>query len=219
MTQTDTDTAVSTKDHSDAKASPKAKTKPKQKETTRDTIESILFAFVLAFLALVLFFGVLGLPQARVARVETTLGGEPSPAAEAGIPIVASRDWHPGGHCSFADQGGLWPPHCVQETEGAALHPALSLPPETILISKGTDPYQDQYSAFADPAILQDLKHRGVQRLWIGGLAQDVCVKATALDAIQAGFEVALIPEATAPVTTEGGVAAVQEMRAAGVEI
>lgn len=157
------------------------------------------------------------LPVADGGPLAEVLNRWTAAAIAAGGMVVASRDWHPAQHCSFTEQGGPWPPHCVQATAGAAFHPALRLPPETILISKGTDPHQDQYSALSDPAVLENLKQRGIRRLWIGGLAQDVCVKATALDAKQAGFEVFLIQNATAPVTVEGGLTAMEEMRAAGV--
>lgn len=159
------------------------------------------------------------LPVADGGPLADVLNRWTTAAIAAGGIVVASRDWHPRQHCSFTEQGGPWPPHCVQETEGAAMHPALRLPPETILVSKGTDPHQDEYSALADTALAETLKQQGIRRLWIGGLAQDVCVKATALDAIKAGFEVFLIPEATAPVTVAGREVAIEEMRAAGVVV
>lgn len=140
-------------------------------------------------------------------------------AVAAGVPVYASRDWHPADHLSFEPQGGRWPPHCIQDTKGAAFHPQLRLPENAILVTKGTRFDKDQYSAFDDTGLASELRRRGVRRLWIGGLAEDVCVRATALGAREAGLEVCLIGAATRPVTPEGGQAAREEMAEAGVEI
>lgn len=143
-------------------------------------------------------------------------------AAEAmGIPVVASRDWHPEDHCSFTDQGGPWPRHCVRDTTGAAFHPDLALPPDTIVVSKGRHGDRDNYSAFDDTGLADRLHSLGVQRLWIGGLAQDVCVRATVLDACEAGFDTRLIGNATRPVDVSPGDGdrALEAMRAAGARI
>ena len=142
-------------------------------------------------------------------------------ARESGVPVVASRDWHPAGHCSFAEQGGPWPVHCVQDTEGAAFHPELELPDDALVISKGRSPERDNYSAFDDTGLADMLRERGVERVWVGGLAQDVCVRATVLDACDAGFETHLIADATRPVDVEpgDGERALEAMRAAGARI
>ncbi len=139
-------------------------------------------------------------------------------ARAAGVPVYASRDWHPANHLSFAPQGGPWPPHCVQDTDGATFHPCLELG-DAIIVTKGTRFDKDQYSAFDETGLAEELKRAGVRRVWIGGLAQDVCVKASAIDAAKAGFEVCLIPGASLPVTPEGGAEAVEEMRKAGVTV
>ncbi len=139
-------------------------------------------------------------------------------AREVGVPVYASRDWHPVTHPSFAPHGGPWPPHCVQDTEGAAFHAELDTN-GAMVVTKGTRFDKDQYSAFDETGLAEELKRRGVKRVWVGGLAQDVCVKATALDAAQAGFETHVLPEATLPVTPEGGAEALDEMRKAGVTI
>jgi len=135
--------------------------------------------------------------------------------------VVASRDWHPPGHVSFKEQGGDWPPHCLQKSEGAELHSSLMLPEQTLIVSKGEDPSRDQYSAFDDTGLAEKLKDRGIRRLWVGGLAQDVCVRATVLDALEAGFDVRLIKPATRAVNVrEGdGDRALQQMRDAGAVI
>lgn len=142
-------------------------------------------------------------------------------AREAGVPVVASRDWHPAGHCSFAEQGGPWPVHCVQDTEGAAFHPDLRLPADALVISKGQSPERDNYSAFDDTGLADMLRERGVERVRVGGLAQDVCVRATVLDACEAGFETHLIADATRAVDVEpgDGERALEAMRAAGARI
>ena len=117
-----------------------------------------------------------------------------------GLPVFASRDWHPAVTSHFQAYGGVWPPHCVQNTRGAEFHPQLSLPDSSIVVSKGMDPSEDAYSAFqaqtAEGETLADaLRERGVQRLFIGGLATDYCVKATTLDAVDAGFEVVVLED------------------------
>lgn len=140
-------------------------------------------------------------------------------AQQAGVPVVASRDWHPERHCSFQPQGGPWPPHCIQETEGAEFQPDLVLPDEAHLVSKGTFEAEDQYSALDGTGLGDWLRHQGVRRLWVGGLAQDVCVRATVLDALKEGFAVKLMREATRPVDAEGGRRALDEMLEAGAEL
>lgn len=140
-------------------------------------------------------------------------------AVEANIPVVASRDWHPEKHCSFAEQGGPWPRHCVQDTPGADFHPDLGLPADYHLVSKGEFEGQDQYSALDGTGLADWLRHQDVKRVWVGGLAQDVCVKATVLDACKAGFDVILMRDATRAVDADGGRRALDEMKAAGAEL
>jgi len=113
------------------------------------------------------------------------------------IPIFASRDWHPLHHISFRERGGPWPPHCVQNTPGAAFHPDLRLPPEAQIVSKGYDPDEDSYSAFGGTGLTEKLRSAGIKRLWIGGLTQDYCVRESSLDAIREGFEPHVIVEGT----------------------
>ena len=133
-------------------------------------------------------------------------------------PIYASRDWHPPGHISFRERGGDWPVHCVRDTEGAQFHPDLRLPGTARVISKGQDPDRDQYSALDRTGLAEELKERGIRRVWIGGLAEDVCVHATVLDALKAGLEVHLIENATRAVNAKpgDGERALREMRDAG---
>lgn len=132
------------------------------------------------------------------------------------VPIYASRDWHPRRHPSFVELGGLWPVHCVQDTPGASFHADLWLPTSAVVVTKGTRFDRDQNSAFDGTGLEADLHRWGVRRLWVGGLAQDVCVCATVLDARRHGFETVVIADATMPVTREGFDRAEQQMREAG---
>lgn len=140
-------------------------------------------------------------------------------ARRKGIPVYVSRDWHPAGHISFAARGGRWPDHCLQDTPGAGFHPALDLPEGAVKISKGVRFDKDQYSAFDDTGLAVRLRADGVRCIWVGGLAEDVCVEATVLDGCAAGFEVHVIQDAVRPITSEGGERARERMRAAGAFI
>lgn len=140
-------------------------------------------------------------------------------AARAGAPIYFSRDWHPEGHPSFREHGGQWPAHCVQDSPGAALHPCVRRPAGARLVTKGTRFDRDQYSAFDQTGLADALRREGVTRVFVAGLAQDVCVRASVLDAIEHGFETHLILAGTRPVTLEGGRTALDEMRRAGARI
>ncbi len=139
-------------------------------------------------------------------------------AGSAGVPVFASRDWHPPDHISFKDRGGPWPPHCIRDTFGAAFHPGLKLPADAEIISKAETSDADSYSAFGGTDLSERLHNAGIKRVWVGGLAQDYCVRATALDALKEGFEVHLILGATRPVNVkpDDGQRAVEEIRQAG---
>ncbi len=141
--------------------------------------------------------------------------------AAAGLPVFASRDWHPRDTKHFKDRGGPWPPHCVAGTEGAAFHPDLRLPPDAIVVSKGQDRNDDGYSAFeattADGrTVVEELRRRGVTDLYLGGLTTDYCVRATALDARKAGFRVIVLAGGIAGIDAEDSRRALEEIRAAG---
>lgn len=110
--------------------------------------------------------------------------------------IFATRDWHPPNHISFKAQGGSWPPHCVQDTEGAKFHPDLKLPSDAAIISKATDPRKEAYSGFDGTELADMLNKAGVKRLFVGGLATDYCVKNTVLDARKLGFPTVLLLDA-----------------------
>jgi len=135
------------------------------------------------------------------------------------VPIYASRDWHPLGHLSFKGCGGPWPPHCIQDSDGAKFHHDLALPSSTIIVTKGVRFDQDQNSAFDQTGLAVQLHKDGILRLWVAGLAEDVCMLATVLDACQEGFEVVLIEKGTRPITSESGEKARRQMQEAGARI
>lgn len=116
---------------------------------------------------------------------------------DVGAKIFATRDWHPSNHSSFKEYGGEWPPHCVQETEGAEFHPDLKLPQDTSVISVGVDPFLEGYSGFENSDLEHKLKQEGINRVFVCGLATDYCVKHTTLDALDKGFEAVLLMDAT----------------------
>lgn len=123
----------------------------------------------------------------------------------AALPVYASRDWHPPDHCSFTAQGGPWPVHCVAGSRGAAFAPALALPPDVPVISKATEPARDAYSAFDGTGLDERLRHDGVRRLFIGGLATDYCVRWSVHDALAEGYEVVVLRDAVRPVDVRPG--------------
>lgn len=151
---------------------------------------------------------------------------------ENGLPIFASRDWHPEDATHFNTNGGDWPPHCVWNTLGAEFHKKLALPYSTQMVYKGMGSNDGAYSAF-DGLILflnltnmrlewrnleQDLKFRQTKTLYVCGLATDYCVKATALDALKRGFKVYLLKDACRAVNLKptDGADAIKEMKVAG---
>lgn len=112
------------------------------------------------------------------------------------LSIFATRDWHPANHCSFEAQGGIWPPHCVQESEGAEYAPGLQLPEEVVIISTATDPNKEAYSGFDGTDLHDRLQALGVKRLFIGGLATDYCILSTVRDGLSLGYKVYLLEDA-----------------------
>lgn len=137
-----------------------------------------------------------------------------------GLPVVATRDWHPRDHCSFETQGGIWPPHCVRDSEGAAFADGLELPEDVIVISKATRSDADAYSGLDGTDLESQLRERGVKRLFVGGLATDYCVLATVTDGLKAGFEVVLLRDAVRAVGVQPAdeADALAAMRAAGAQ-
>ena len=147
-------------------------------------------------------------------------------SAAAGLPVYASRDWHPARTTHFTDYGGEWPVHCVQDSIGAQFHPRLRLPGNAIVVTKGADSEAPGYSAFegttADgDSLLADLRRRGVSHLFVGGLATDYCVRASVLDALAAGLKVTVLSDAIAGVDLQPGdsARALEEMRSRGAVV
>jgi len=122
-----------------------------------------------------------------------------------GLPVYATRDWHPERHCSFHAQGGPWPVHCVAGTPGAAFAAALTLPPGTTVISKATSQEQEAYSSFQGTDLDSRLRAAGIRRLFIGGLTTDYCVLNTVRDARHLGYEVFVLTDAIRAVEVQPG--------------
>jgi nicotinamidase/pyrazinamidase len=135
--------------------------------------------------------------------------------------VVATRDWHPPDHGSFAEQGGPWPVHCVAGTPGAELHHALDPTPIDIVIDKGQDPATEGYSGFEGTGLAELLRERGIDQITVTGLATDYCVKNTALDALREGFAVTVDSTATRGVEVEPGDSerALEAVREAGASV
>lgn len=156
---------------------------------------------------------------------------------------IATQDWHPAGHGSFAsshpgkepgdviDLDGveqiLWPDHCVQGEPGAEFHPQLQLEPLARIFQKGVDPRVDSYSAFFDNArrratgLADYLRERGVDEVHLMGLATDYCVKYSALDAVSLGFRTVVLKAGCRGIDLQPGdvAKAYEEMRRAGAEL
>lgn len=122
-----------------------------------------------------------------------------------GLRIFFTRDWHPPDHISFKSRGGPWPPHCVSGTEGAEFHPDLRVPGDAAIISKGILPGVEAYSGFQGTDLGERLRSASVTDVVLGGLATDYCVKATALDALAAGFRVSILEDCVRAVDAAPG--------------
>ncbi|CAI8982668.1 bifunctional nicotinamidase/pyrazinamidase [Pseudomonas serboccidentalis] len=154
--------------------------------------------------------------------------------------VVIAQDWHPTGHASFASshpgrkpydviqlpygEQTLWPQHCVQGTSGAEFHPKLDLPHAQLIIRKGCNPDIDSYSAFLEAdrrtttGLAGYLKERGIDTVYMVGLALDFCVMFSALDARAAGFNAFVVLDACRAIDMDGSLAAAMErMQTAGV--
>jgi nicotinamidase/pyrazinamidase len=134
---------------------------------------------------------------------------------------VATRDWHPADHGSFEEQGGPWPAHCVQDSEGAQLHPSLEQGRVDVVIDKGTDRETEGYSGFEGTTLGELLRERGIDEVTVVGLATDYCVKNTALDALRHDLEVTVDREAVRGVDVQPGDSerALDELREAGATV
>jgi nicotinamidase/pyrazinamidase len=135
--------------------------------------------------------------------------------------VFATQDYHPPDHSSFTDQGGQWPVHCVEGTPGAEFHPDLDTSRFDEIIRKGTDVATDGYSGFAGTDLADRLWARGVDRVFVTGLATDYCVRATTLEAIENGFEAVVVTDAIRAVDVKpgDGAAATDAMESAGADL
>jgi nicotinamidase/pyrazinamidase len=135
--------------------------------------------------------------------------------------VVATQDWHPPEHKYFQTFGGPWPYHCLAGTPGAEFHPKLRSAAIQETFRKGTDPELDGYSGFAGTNLAESLRQRGVRRVFVCGLATDYCVKATAIEAVQNGFETYVLKDAIRPVELQpgDGERALAEMSRAGAQL
>ena len=156
--------------------------------------------------------------------------------------VILTQDWHPRGHASFASshpgrhpfetielsygQQILWPDHCVQGTQGAALHPGLDVPHAELVVRKGFRSAIDSYSAFREndrrtlTGLTGYLKERGFERLTLCGLATDFCVFFSAIDGREAGFEVGVVTSACRGIDVDGSLSrALRSMNEAGVAL
>jgi nicotinamidase/pyrazinamidase len=143
----------------------------------------------------------------------------------AGLPIFATRDWHPDKTRHFKAYGGLWPPHCIQGSKGAEFRADLVLPKDAVIISAGMTPDEEGYSGFdgrdnKGTRLADLLRARGVERIFVGGLATDYCVKHTVLDGLKQGFNVVLLEDAVRGVNLDPDDSnrAIEEMSRAGAE-
>jgi nicotinamidase/pyrazinamidase len=145
---------------------------------------------------------------------------------KAGLPIFATRDWHPEKTTHFKSGGGPWPPHCIQGRKGAQFHPDLKLPADVLIVSAGMGADEDGYSGFLGiddrgVKLVDLLRQRGIERIFVGGLATDYCVKHTVLDGLKEGFKVVLLTDSIRGVNLKPGDSeqAIAEMVQAGAEI
>lgn len=136
------------------------------------------------------------------------------------LAVVATRDWHPPNHCSFKSQGGIWPPHCVADSEGAKFSADLHLPENVLIISKATHPDKEAFSGLEDTDLDKILKDMNIERAWVGGLATDYCVFNTVTDFISKKYQVLLLEDAIRAVNLnpDDGIKAEKKMMLSGAQ-
>jgi nicotinamidase/pyrazinamidase len=138
--------------------------------------------------------------------------------------VIASRDWHPKNHFSFLAQGGTHPAHCVQDTPGARINSKVRKAAHYV-VAKGMEPDKDAYSAFVAQTLRpkrslpQILKEQEIERVIVGGLAMDLCVKWTALDLAASGYITIVGQDITRALTAEGEQEALEAFRRAGIQV
>jgi nicotinamidase/pyrazinamidase len=135
--------------------------------------------------------------------------------------VVATRDWHPADHGSFEEQGGPWPPHCVQGTPGAELHQSLSRDAVDVVVDAGYEPHLEGYSGFEETNLATVLRQHEIDEVTVVGLATDYCVKHTAADALAHGFRVTIDRDGIRGIDVEPGDSerALEELQAAGASV
>ena len=135
--------------------------------------------------------------------------------------VVATRDWHPANHGSFAEQGGPWPPHCVQGTPGAELHDSLDRAKVDVIVDAGYEPNLEGYSGFEETDLAEVLRKHGVDEVTVVGLATDYCVRHTAADALREGFRVTVDRAGVRGIDVEPGDSerALEDLRSAGATV
>ena len=140
--------------------------------------------------------------------------------------VISTQDWHPANHISFIQQGGPWPPHCVQGTTGAELRADLNTTKIAHYFRKATSPYKDDYSEFAGKddqgrSLDELLGSKGIARLYVVGLATDYCVLETVLDGLKHGYEVYAVTDAMRAVNVNpnDGNKALQKMESSGAHL
>jgi nicotinamidase/pyrazinamidase len=135
--------------------------------------------------------------------------------------VVATRDWHPADHGSFKEQGGPWPPHCVQGTPGAELHPSVPRDAVDVVVDAGYEPGLEGYSGFEETNLAAVLSEHEIDEVTVVGLATDYCVKHTAADALAKGLRVTIDRGGIRGIDVEPGDSerALDELRAAGATV
>jgi nicotinamidase/pyrazinamidase len=135
--------------------------------------------------------------------------------------VVATRDWHPPNHGSFEAQGGPWPPHCVQGSHGAELHPSLDRGKIDAVVDAGYEPGLEGYSGFEETDLAKVLREHDVDEVTVVGLATDYCVRQTALDALRQGFRVTVDRAGVRGIDVQGGDSerALDELHSAGATL
>ena len=140
-------------------------------------------------------------------------------ARRGGAAIVYTQDWHPAEHSSFRVNGGPWPIHCVRETAGAELMKPLRVEAGDIVVHKGVAVDGAGYSGFEETGLAEKLRKLGVGRVYVGGIATEYCVRATALDALKEGFETFVVQELVRAVEPTETTKVIQELSDAGAKI
>jgi len=135
--------------------------------------------------------------------------------------VVATRDWHPADHASFQEQGGPWPPHCVQGTSGAELHESLPRDAVDVVVDAGYEPQLEGYSGFEETNLASVLREHEIDEVTVVGLATDYCVRHTAADALAQGFRVTIDRGGIRGIDVEPGDSerALQDLQAAGATV